>query len=68
MNGSGIETKCHPFKSPVRVDEVNDADGGTNEEAERAGDEHAPKAPAHLELKQHILEDYRYLIIVKCSE
>ena len=43
-------------ESPVRVDEVNDADGGTDEEAERASDEHAPKAPAHLELEQDILE------------
>ena len=41
----------------MRVDEVNDADGGADEEAERAGDEHAPEAPAHLEFEQDILED-----------
>ena len=40
----------------MRVDEVNDADGGTDEEAERASDEHAPEAPAHLELEQDILK------------
>merc|ERR1719264_1162445 len=33
----------------VRVDEVNDADGGADEKAERSGDEHAPEAPPHLE-------------------
>ena len=42
---------------PVRVDEVNDADGGADEEAERPGDEHAPEAPTHLELEHDILED-----------
>ena len=40
----------------MRVDEVNDADGGADEEAERPGDEHAPEAPAHLELEHDILE------------
>ena len=40
----------------MRVDEVNDANGGADEETERSGDEHAPKAPAHLELEQDILE------------
>ena len=42
---------------PVRVDEVDDADGGSDDEAEGAGDEHAPEAPTHLELEQDILED-----------
>ena len=42
---------------PVRVDEVNDADGGADEEAERPGDEHAPEAPAHLELEHDILKN-----------
>lgn len=41
----------------MRVDEVNNADGGADEEAERPGDEHAPEAPAHLELEHDILED-----------
>ena len=40
----------------MRVDEVNDADGGADEEAERPGDEHAPEAPAHLELEHDILK------------
>ena len=43
----------------MRVDEVNDADGGADEEAERPGDEHAPETPAHLELEHDILEDMR---------
>ena len=41
----------------MRVNEVNDANGGADEEAEGAGDEHAPKAPTHFELEQHILEN-----------
>ena len=63
-----ICSKFVPFKSPVRVDEVNDADGGADEKTERSGDENAPEAPAHLELEHDILKDERYLIIVKCSE
>ena len=42
---------------PVRVDEVNDADGGADEEAERPGNEHAPEAPAHLKFEHDILKD-----------
>ena len=49
----------------MRVDEVNDADGGADEKAERSGDEHAPEAPPHLELEHHILEDERDVIIGK---
>ena len=48
----------------MRVDKVNNADGGADEEAERPGDKHAPEAPAHLELEHDILKDVRDLVTI----